>query len=389
MLNKVTSFLAVGVFLALVQPALPGIKLHINSKTDLTISSDQHEAKSFPVGSIAQSVTMDGQAFKVSYGKDLQGALTIIIYPEASQKQPLQLSYANSNITVSPGGVLTLITNGSSSVVQTGVLGVVAVNGKKIPAQSSVALNNPGVVLSNPDSVFTPQAAAGATVVASPNPVDQSQPNIQSTKIKFIWGDVFIAKKGAAEVPLKKGVEVGVGDTIRTGANGQVQVSFFPNTFTSLERNSKLTIRELYYSNANDKPQRKLLARLESGAVFSKINTKDAGNTDYQIQTPGRSFKATGTKFSVQQAAEGAITSVIEGEVTADDGSKIPFDYKGFFAPGQAPIISPLSDSDLLALEHILNPIDGLQQQIQDVIDSQQSVFTPRLVPDSITPVTP
>jgi hypothetical protein len=399
MLKKFTPYLAISVFLAVAQSALPGTKLEINAQGDLSvIGADSKPVKTVSVGSVGEIVNADGQAFKLSYGKDLQGALTIIVYPTAEQKQPVNLSYANSDITVSPNAVLTITNSTGGAQLQAGVLGDVTVDGKKIPQQSSVVLNSNGSIQAQPVAATTVATTGNATTInssqfsapANPTP-DQSGPNSQVAKIKSIWGNAYISKNGAPETLLNRNTEINAGDTLRTGEDGEVQVSFFPNTYTALDKWSKLTIKELYYSDANGAPQRKLVVFLASGKIYSKLNTKGDGATDYQIQTPGGTYKAIGTRFSVQQTDGGTIISVVDGTVTAADGTQIPTGYKGILDGGGKLTVVPLSTEEQIALNNILSSGQGIVNLAGNTATIQEvlQAYNPRLNPQDITPTTP
>jgi len=396
MLKKSTPFLAFSVFLAIAQSALPATKLEINAQGDLSITgADNHAVKTVSVGSVGEAISADGQNFKLSYGKDLQGSLTIIIYPTAEQKQPVELSYANSTITVSPNAVLTITTGNGSSLLQAGVLGDVSVDGKKIPAQSSIALNASGVVAPQPVVTTTAVATTSASAKATPapttsQPVAQSQDNKQSVKIGYIWGNAYISQNGASETLLRKDTVINAGDTLRTGEDGELQLSFFPKTYTALDKWSKLTIKELNYTETNNGPQRKLVAYLASGKIYSKLNTKGDGVTDYEIQTPDGLYKAIGTQFSVQQTEAGTVVSVLEGTVTAADGTPIPAGYKGILDTGGKLTVVPLSTDEKIALNNVLANGQGITlagdtATIQQVLQA----YNPRLNPQDITPTNP
>lgn len=401
MLKKITPYLGLGIFWVFTQAALPDTKLQINSQGNLdVINANGKVVKSFSLGSVGETIDSDGQSFKLSYGKDLQGRPTIIAYPSAGQNKALALGYQNSAITVSPNAVLTISGNPSGDILQTGLLGNITLDGQKIPAQSTASLNGTTNILPAAAIPATSNPApTPPTISANSEPASQSPASEQHTKIKFVWGNVWLSQDGGTEAKLTKNSAIKAGSTIRTDNDGEVQLSFFPHTSTAIDKWSKLTIKELAYTKngANGEPYRKLLAYLESGNVVSKLNTKDNGVTDYVIQTPTHTFTANGTRFVVQHGANGTTISVLEGIVTAADGTQIPSGYKGIFVANQQPVITPLTSDELMALNQLLNQgsdirlgsYGNLQDELHAAVYGAQQAFSPRLNAEPITPVTP
>jgi hypothetical protein len=391
------SVLAVTLLLCGSQLSFAATQLATNTLGELTATDANGKIiKSLAQGSVGE-IVRDGKAsFKVSYGKDLQGNCTAIIYADPANPQPINLTYQDKNIVISKEAVLTIILDGNGAILQSGVLGQVKVANEAMKPSSNLRISKSGTVMAATTPITPVQIPAnGKNLSAAAETTSQ-------IVVSNVTGKVFVSQDNGAEAPMNDLSQLKVGSTIRTGDNGNVALHLFPSTTTTLYKNSTLTIKEYSFTNGNGSIDRRFVGVLSKGKVLNNLDVKGKGTTFYQVQTPHQSFTAMGTNFlvTVNDTSSDSSIQVYQGVVTASDGSQIHPGIQALFAANNQPQYRAMNDTDFRQAEDRSRSYgneDGKQQYLQayknpaleDAINKAQNPFQPRLNPDPITPVAP
>ncbi len=406
--------------------AFSATQLHINGIQELEITSqDGKLVNSLSSGSISQLIKSDNQAFKVSYGKDLKGRQTIILYPDPAKPQSISVNFNGQDINLSPDSVLTIVNDKSTTIFQAGILGTISVGGQTVASGTSVQFQN-GTVVSTPAPTHAapapPSAAPEKTEIAKQEapPAPVVAENFTGPKVLKVEGDAFVAPPGKDVVQMvnesaippriSKQSKLTAGTTIQTGPNSTVIITPFPGTQATIQPNTTVTLDQMAYTPGAP-VERKFRANLKSGSVFSKINGFKPGSTSYEIETPFGVAAARGTIFNVTfngvmlkvEVADGHVRVTNEDtgktyDITVNTG-EVAIITKDVVDGKEQPKTFNLTPEEKAALDALIKASDDASQgsggddggnsaALQNALDSFQTLFAPRLNDLPITPTT-
>ncbi len=172
-------------------------------------------------------------------------------------------------------------------------------------------------------------------------PATQVMANIGT--IIIAKGEVYALDTAQKSRALERRSAVLEGDTLVTGANGEIQVRFNDNAILALRAGSRLKISE-YHGALNDRPEQVLMELLSGG--FRTI-TGTLGKSDkeaYQIRTPKASIGIRGTNYEAVLTGADLVIGVYQGGIRLENelgslnlGLDSPFSFAQVAGP-QAPI---------------------------------------------------
>ena len=142
--------------------------------------------------------------------------------------------------------------------------------------------------------------------------------------VESVHGTVEFAPPGSTSfAPLKKGQELVVGSTIRTGSDGSADIITTPGSAIQLGNDSNLRLNALAFAKSGSTvTQREAHLQLTSGVVSALIDPSTPKITDFQVQTPEGSAAARGTFYAVMVSHGKTYVSVQQGKVGAIANSK-------------------------------------------------------------------
>lgn len=422
-------------------------QLRINAAGDLEIlDSKGLLVKSLSNGSISQSVKSDNQAFKVSYGKDLKGRFTTIVYPDPEKPQTISLNVFKQDVIISSDAVLTVVAEKdlNTARLQSGVLGKISVAGTDLGAGNSVNIQNGAVVANTPPA---PQPAskitqtaqtqkskpAAVTIAEAPQQApataedagDYAPENYNGAHTRKIEGDVMIAPKGQTVVDAIKNSPttprldlsqpITPGSTIQTGPDGKAYIAPFPGAILMLEPNTTVEFEELEWKKSNGKVERKMTAFVKQGSVISAIKGIKPEELDYKVKTPHGVAAARGTVYITRNNGSSTTVVVSQGTVQVvtakgtytldvNAGNKITFTAGG----PDGPTDRKANANEISAAEALLAAVQefisldtwrsgtgsgddtrpAASPALDALIGAFQSTFEPDLTPAPMTPTT-
>jgi len=142
--------------------------------------------------------------------------------------------------------------------------------------------------------------------------------------VESVHGTVEFAPPGSgAFEPLKKGQELAVGSTIRTGSDGSADIITTPGSAIHLGNDSNLRLNALAFAKSGSTvTQREAHLQLTTGVMSALIDPSTPKITDFQVQTPEGSAAARGTFYAVAVSHGKTYVSVERGKVGAIANSK-------------------------------------------------------------------
>jgi hypothetical protein len=119
--------------------------------------------------------------------------------------------------------------------------------------------------------------------------------------VESVQGTVEFAPPGSGSfAPLKKGQELAVGSTVRTGDDGLAQIMTTPGSAIQVGNNSNLRLNALAFAKSGSTvTQREAHIQLTNGVVSALIDPSTPKITDFQVQTPDGAAAARGTFYAV------------------------------------------------------------------------------------------
>jgi hypothetical protein len=155
-----------------------------------------------------------------------------------------------------------------------------------------------------------------------------SAPDLHADTVKAlvdaVQGTVEFAPPGSSSFsPLKKGQELGVGSTVRTGSDGGADITTTPGSAIHVGNDSNLRLNALAFAKSGGAvTQREAHIELSKGVVSALIDPSTPKITDFQVQTPEGAAAARGTFYAVMVQHGHTYVSVNQGKVGAIADSK-------------------------------------------------------------------
>ncbi|MEM9445222.1 MAG: FecR domain-containing protein [Verrucomicrobiota bacterium] len=313
-------------------------------------------AKSIDKGSIAADIELGDQKFRVSYGRDLQGNPNIIIYSNPTNPSNISLRGFGKEIKILDGGVLTIVAtpDGNDAMLKSGLLGKVQVGGQTMQPNSVVNIGG-GQITQQP--IF--QQAEMVKKSASGQATTQSGLLKLGATAHRVSGTVMVTYPGQQERPLVAGDVLQEGAIIRTGADGNVYLSPYPQSLAWLEPSSEMEILKLA-PDASAGLDANILLGLKQGTITSTLRGIDHSKVSYKIKTPRGVAAARGTTFTVTADGNVIVCSVTEGNITVNlDGGSVSMDisngFEATFTPnGGAPQQLPMNAQRIALINNII-----------------------------------
>ena len=138
-------------------------------------------------------------------------------------------------------------------------------------------------------------------------------------QVESVQGTVEFAPPGSSSFSaLKRGQQLSVGTTIRTGSDGTADIITTPGSAIHVGNDSNLRLNALAFAKSGSTvTQRQAHLQLTSGVVSALIDPSTPKITDFQVQTPEGSAAARGTFYAVMVSHGKTYVSVERGKVGA------------------------------------------------------------------------
>jgi len=220
-------------------------------------------------------------------------------------------------------------------------------------------------------------------------------------------GEVYALDTAQNPRALQRRSNVLEGDTLVTGANGEVQIRFNDNAILALRAGSRLKISA--YHRADDRPEQVLMELLSGGFRTITGTLGKSNKAAYQIRTPQASIGIRGTNYEAVLSGTNLVIGVYQGGVrlnnsmgTLDLGLDSPYSFaqvsgpqaqiEGQLVPPKA-LSTPLATSSLAPADASVASEQEPSAQIQGsdadlLIDNlfADQAPAPTLLPDAQPP---
>jgi hypothetical protein len=136
---------------------------------------------------------------------------------------------------------------------------------------------------------------------------------------QFVSGAVSLARSDGKAVELTRGMEIDVGESVITGADGRVHLRFTDGGFISLAPGSEFRVNAYSYSGKPDGTERASLALLKGGLRTVSGLIGKASQQAYEMVTRVSTIGIRGTEYTVVYGA-GVSGSVGHGRIEVCNG---------------------------------------------------------------------
>ena len=134
-------------------------------------------------------------------------------------------------------------------------------------------------------------------------------------RVLFVHGEARLQSPGQAEQVLVSGQGIAVGDVVRTGTEGHVQIRFIDQAFVSLRPGARLQVNDYHVDPARPDNHR---VRFTLQAGVGRFITGEAGEANksgFRLNTPLAAVGIRGTDFVVSASETGVRALVNRGAI--------------------------------------------------------------------------
>src|SRR5947207_3072875 len=111
-----------------------------------------------------------------------------------------------------------------------------------------------------------------------------------------VQGDVSVERGGA--VPAAVGMELALGERVRTGGDGRAKILFEDGTVLNLGEETRLKLTKFLYSPTGDRVG---VLELLRGAIRTWVTRLRSTKSRFEIQTPTAVAGVRGTHYAVRE----------------------------------------------------------------------------------------
>ena len=167
--------------------------------------------------------------------------------------------------------------------------------------------------LKNPDRIFPGQRLTIPVRLLRGTPL--------TCEVTFLKGDVRVRKESTGPwVPLRIGDRMNPGDSVQTGHESAIELTFEDGSTFSLRPSALLKI-----GTAERKGALHILREffVEAGRILTRIRSATGADSRTRIRTPSATASARGTEFRVSVDSSGTTRSeVLEGRIAVEAGNQ-------------------------------------------------------------------
>ena len=148
----------------------------------------------------------------------------------------------------------------------------------------------------------------GLLVAASLAACSGGEVPVATATLHILVGNVNVADQGGAYQPARDGMQLEVGDTVRTAADGRAEIRYFEDSTTRLDFGTMFTIVTL---QLDDDGSTIIEGEQFTGNTYSRVTTLINARSRFGIETPSAVAGVQGTEYAVLIGAEDGSTTVV------------------------------------------------------------------------------
>ena len=171
------------------------------------------------------------------------------------------------------------------------------------------------------------KATPTPTATSTPTATAPAEPTGQTGTLATVTGDVQVLRHGAAAwIAATSGMKLGTGDSLKTGSDGYVLITFFDGSVMEVEAESEISVEELSKASGGSTTVR--ISQVLGNTINRVENLVDSSST-YEVETLAGSAVVRGTIFGMQVDQYGEFTYTCANTSKEDDNKSHSVDFSG------------------------------------------------------------
>lgn len=171
-------------------------------------------------------------------------------------------------------------------------------------------------------AAMIPSVGCGNGQEATPTPVPTATatnvPTGESGTLSDIAGEVLVQRQGASGwTAATSGMKIWSGDSLQTGADGYVLITFFDGSVMEVESDTEITVEELSVASGGSTTVR---IHQTIGSTINRVENLIDPSSKYEVESPAGTAAVRGTTFSSNVERDGGITHTCVSTFKEEDG---------------------------------------------------------------------
>jgi len=163
------------------------------------------------------------------------------------------------------------------------------------------------------------------TPTATPTTTTPAEPTGQTGSLSSVTGDVTVMRQGmSAWITATSGMKIWTGDSLKTGSNGYVLITFFDGSVMEVESDSEISVEELSKASGGSTTVR--ISQVLGNTLNRVENLIDSSST-YEVETLAGSAVVRGTIYRIQVNQYGEITHTCCSTSDEEDNQQHNVDF--------------------------------------------------------------
>jgi hypothetical protein len=159
---------------------------------------------------------------------------------------------------------------------------------------------------------------------ATPTPTPTATAVVQTVEtgtLSDLEGDVQVLRQGAGEwIAATSGMNIGTGDSLQTGSDGYVLITFFDGSVMEIEVDSKISVEELSVASGGSTTVR---INQVIGSTLNRVENLIDSSSKYEVETLAGTAVVRGTIFRNQVEREDGITHTCVSTFKEEEGQHL------------------------------------------------------------------
>jgi hypothetical protein len=163
------------------------------------------------------------------------------------------------------------------------------------------------------------------TLMPTATATTYTEPTGETGALSGIVGDVQVKQQGAgAWIAATSGMKIGTGDSLQTGDDGYVMITFFDGSVMELEADTKILVEELVAASGGSTTVR---INQVIGSTLNRVENLTDSASKYEVETLAGSAVVRGTIFRNEVEREDGITHTCVSTLNEGDQEQHFIDF--------------------------------------------------------------
>jgi len=156
------------------------------------------------------------------------------------------------------------------------------------------------------------------TPTATPTATTPAEPTGETGTLSSLTGDVQVLRQGtSAWIAATSGMEIGTGDSLKTGSDGYVLITFFDGSVMEVEADTEISVEELSVASGTGSTTVRINQVI--GNTLNRVENLIDSSSTYEVETLAGSAVVRGTIFRMGVERDDGITHTCASTLKEED----------------------------------------------------------------------